>query len=529
MVRREQPTTQCQSETRCVSTSTGMLARNTLLNLAGQGIPLVVGVLCIPVTITALGVERFGLLSIALVVLGYFSVFDLGLTRATTKFVAEADAAGAAESISHLVWTSLAVQAMLGVVGGTLLALLTPLLVERVFRIGPDLALEARGALYALSASVPIVLVSGALRGALEALQRFDLVNAIRVPTSIGTYVLPLAGALLGVSLPAIVASIIAVRAMAAVAFALVNLRITPQLRRFLVSSRVIPRLLSFGGWVTVTSIISPILVYVDKLLIVSLLSLAAVSYYSAPYEGVTRLGIVATSLSMTLFPAFSAIGGIGDRDRLTSLFFRSVKYILVLLGPITVVIGLFSHEIVGLWLGEQFVEKSGPVLSILSVGVLANSVAQIPFALLQGIGRPDIPAKIHLAELLPYVGVVWLLARRFGIAGAAFAWAGRATVDAILLLGFVVRIRATKRSKPGRRSIVRAGAVLGSLLAMSCALGLLARGCTFGIQLGLMALLLLGYVLATWRYVLDSVDKNELGALVSRVCEACRQRKCDN
>ncbi|MCI0403070.1 MAG: flippase, partial [Acidobacteria bacterium] len=47
------------------------------------------GVLCIPPIIAGLGAERFGLLALAWAVLGYFNIFDLGLGRATTKFVAE--------------------------------------------------------------------------------------------------------------------------------------------------------------------------------------------------------------------------------------------------------------------------------------------------------------------------------------------------------------------------------------------------------------------------------------------------------
>jgi len=63
----------------------GLLARNTLLNLLGQAVPLLVGVLTIPFIVHGLGTERFGLLSLAWVILGYFTIFDLGLGRATTK------------------------------------------------------------------------------------------------------------------------------------------------------------------------------------------------------------------------------------------------------------------------------------------------------------------------------------------------------------------------------------------------------------------------------------------------------------
>ena len=68
--------------------------RNSLLNLMGQVVPLFVGVATVPLIVRGLGPERFGLLSIAWVVLSYSAVFDLGLGRASTKFVAEALARG---------------------------------------------------------------------------------------------------------------------------------------------------------------------------------------------------------------------------------------------------------------------------------------------------------------------------------------------------------------------------------------------------------------------------------------------------
>jgi len=103
----------------------GLLARNTLLNFIGQVVPLLVGVGTIPFIVRGLGTERFGLLSLAWVVLGYFAVFDLGLGRATTKFVAEALGRGEDEEIPSIVWTAVTVQSVLGIVGALVLVGIT--------------------------------------------------------------------------------------------------------------------------------------------------------------------------------------------------------------------------------------------------------------------------------------------------------------------------------------------------------------------------------------------------------------------
>jgi O-antigen/teichoic acid export membrane protein len=98
-----------------------VLARNTLLNVAGQVIPLLVGFATMPYVIRHLGPDRFGLLSLAWIVVGYFALFDLGIGPATTKFVAELLGKGDIEKLPALVWTALGTQSGMGLVAGLLL------------------------------------------------------------------------------------------------------------------------------------------------------------------------------------------------------------------------------------------------------------------------------------------------------------------------------------------------------------------------------------------------------------------------
>src|ERR1700693_1685271 len=89
-------------------TSGRLLARNTLLNLAGQTAPLMIAVVAIPLLVRNLGVDRFGLLTIGWALVGSFSLFDLGLGRAMTKLVAERTGRGEVSDVPALVWTTLA-------------------------------------------------------------------------------------------------------------------------------------------------------------------------------------------------------------------------------------------------------------------------------------------------------------------------------------------------------------------------------------------------------------------------------------
>jgi O-antigen/teichoic acid export membrane protein len=113
----------------------------------------------------------------------------------------------------------------------------------------------------------------------------------------------------------------------------------------------------------------------------------------------------------------------------------------------------LFSFDGLRLWLGADFAAHSFRVLQWIAIGVLVNCVAQVPFSAIQGIGRPDITAKLHLLELPLYVALLWVLLRRWGIEGAALAWTLRVTVDGLALT--VISLRLLPGGKAETRRLV--------------------------------------------------------------------------
>src|SRR6267154_3726251 len=116
-------------------TSGRLLARNTVWNLIGSGAPMLVAVFCIPILIRGLGKERFGVLTLAWALIGYASLFDLGLGRAITQLVAKKLGAGEDREIPSLAWTSLLLMLLLGAVGATVVGLLSPWLVHRALHV----------------------------------------------------------------------------------------------------------------------------------------------------------------------------------------------------------------------------------------------------------------------------------------------------------------------------------------------------------------------------------------------------------
>jgi O-antigen/teichoic acid export membrane protein len=110
----------------------------------------------------------------------------------------------------------------------------------------------------------------------------------------------------------------------------------------------------------------------------------------------------------------------------------------------------ILAQRGLALWLGADFAQHSFRVLQWLALGVLINSLAQIPFALVQGAGRPDLTAKLHLIELPCYLLALWWLISSYGVEGAAIAWTARVVLDALMLFGLARRFFLSGSSRLG-------------------------------------------------------------------------------
>jgi O-antigen/teichoic acid export membrane protein len=469
------------------------IAHKILWNGCGIVLPLAVGAFVMPATVRLLGTERFGVLSIVWLFVGYFSVFDLGLGRALTKLAADRLAEGREHEVGAPTSAALRVAFLLGSLLGAGIALAAPLIADHVLHIDAALRDEALAALYWLATSLPFVLVSSLLLGTLEGYQRFAVVSINRTLLGTAMYLAPFAIALASPDLFWVTGASVVLRIANAFALYAQCRRLIPQLRPSAMTGSLaqLRPLLHFGGWLTVSSLVSPFMVYFDRFFIAAALGATAVTYYTVPYEVLTRLWIIPTAVQGVMFPVFAGLQRQSDSSQLVHLFRRSTDVLLVGLGPPVVAIVLFAGEGLGLWMGEAFAERATVLTQILAVGVLANALARNPFGVLQSAGLSRWTALLHLAEIPFYAAALLAMSRAWGLPGIALAWTLRAALDAIVLYLLV------RRAQPALRPLVLRDLSLLAAALIGCAL--------LGIVHAPAArvLLLVGVTLPAARYVL--------------------------
>lgn len=429
-----------------------------------MAIPMLVGVAVVPGLIARLGPERFGALVLAWSLIGYFGLLDLGLGKGLTQYLArrqveETPAAGQAA----IAYAARRIMLLIGLGWAVLLAAISPWIAS-LLRIPAPMHAEAQQAWLILALNLPLLMWSTCCIAALESRSRFAVISGIRLPQGVATFLLPWAMAYHTDDLRAIIAGLLVVRLVTAVLLAWCarrEFRAGP-----LTPAGHLRQLLAFGGWLTVSNLVGPLLSYFDRFAIAALLSITAVTQYTVPFDALTRLPSVAAAMMGVLFPLLTQAQALRQQAShvIAELLHSATQLLLAFWLPCMVLLAALGPWILHAWV-PALAEASTPAWHCLAVGVAVNGFAHLPFSLLQSAGRTDQIARIHLCELPLYgLGLWWGLVH-WGIVGAAIAWSSRVVVDCVLLT--VCAYRQLPEARRPLLRILRWATGLGTLLTL--------------------------------------------------------------
>lgn len=414
------------------------LPRHTAYNLAGGLLPLALSLITIPLYIGLIGEARYGVLAIAWLLLGYFGLFDLGLGAATAQRIASLRD-GSAQERSQVFWTALAMNCGLGVLGGLLILPAAWLyFASSSASIEPALRPEIARAVPWLALALPLATVSGVLTGALQGRSKFFELNAVSVAGAVLTQLVPLLVARThGPQLAWLLGAVVASRLVVLVLLFWRCSRHVFAGGELSVSMSQANGLLRFGGWVTVTSLVGPLMVVLDRFAIGALLGPRAVTHYTVPFQLAERTTLLPGALATALFPRMASLDGPEGRQ----LAGAANRSLAVVMTPLIAVGILLFHPFLAWWLDPVFAREAGVPGQILLLGFWCNAMAYVPYALLQSAGRPDVVAKCHVVEVLPYLALLYLGLHFFGTAGAALVFSLRTLADCLLLMHFAGKL----------------------------------------------------------------------------------------
>lgn len=391
----------------------------------GLVIPSLISIPVMGTMARLLGIEKFGLFTLAFAVLGYAGIFDAGLTRAVIRSVAMHR--GNITKIRELVGTASYAVLFLGVLAAVLLWLNAAGL-AMLLKVSAQNFDDAVISFKWLSLTIPPFLLSMIWFSYLEGNERFAELNIIKTITSSLIAISPLVAVLIEKSLEAAIIGFLVGRIIAMlVAYIFCSKNMPDGVWAY--DKGALKELFQFGSWITVSNIVSPLMGYFDRFILSNLMGANHVAFYTAPAEGVARLSIVPGAVTRSLFPMLSKQAD--DSKAQAKLAFWGL---LGICSAIALPVFVFAGFIMTTWMGSEYGGDATLVLRILVVGFVFNAIAQIPFSKIQARGYSKATAFVHLVELIPYLVLLFFCVKSFSLAGAAIAWTVRVTVDFLLL-----------------------------------------------------------------------------------------------
>lgn len=406
------------------------VARNTGYNLASQLIPILFSVASVPLYLHIVGLERYGVLALCWSFLGFLGFLNLGMGPAIAQKIASTRDAHPVEH-ARLFWTALWLNVATGIAGAFVIIVLANQYFGMTAEISGSLKEELRGALPWLSSILPVAMVGGVFGGTLIGQDRFLILNVINTLTSVLMTTLPLAAAyFFEPRLDYVIAASLLAKMLGLLLSFGACLRRMPVRRPRKPERELAGQLLTFGSWVTVTSLVAPFVVSIDQFAIGALLGPAAVALYVIPFNLVWRLSMLPASLAGALSPRFAAATPAGA-DMLQSEGTASLASIFM---PICIVgiagLGPFLH----LWLGPVTGKSSLAVAYLFVAAAYANGIARVPHALIEARGRPDLVTKLVVAYVLPYALALYFFLQWYGLLGAAIVCLIKSICDPLAL-----------------------------------------------------------------------------------------------
>ena len=423
----------------------------TLPQALAIALPAAAALLCVPDLVRHLGVSGFGVVAIALALLGYANVFELGLSRAVTFSISRRLARGDTQSSARLGTHALLLTAVFGAVGSLLTFLIAiPLLGS------PSIVTAASATVVPplIAASVPTVTVFSGCRGILEAHNAFPLSNSMRALVGVATYVAPWwVVSTWSLGLTGAIAALTLVRLTGA-AVMLVGTTLCVGSLHIDVSKLKadFAELFSYGKWITLSNIVGPVMINMDRLIVGWILGVSAAGRYSAPQDLLSRASVFGSAFTGVVFPQLARLKERG-LHRVADRVVLRISYLITYPAIAAFLILIVAiPTLLPLWIPILNDRDVIVTAQILAAGALWNTQAQVPAMVLHGSGRADLNAKLHLAEVVPFALIAVLCCGLFGIRGAAIAWAGRTGLDclALILLTANVQVRRSTRVQMG-------------------------------------------------------------------------------
>ncbi len=388
------------------------------------GVNVVVGIFLSPFIMHRLGDTAFGIWVLIFSITGYYGIFDLGIRSSIVRYVSKYTATNEIENLAKHVNTSLATYTGIGALSMTVTVVLS-FYIDHLFKVPPQMYGQARLLLLLVGASVSLGFPLGVSGGILEGLQRYYLLNWTGVAMSLVragliVFFLSRGYGLITIALITLILPIITAAARAIIAYHMLPL---PYGLKY-VDREAFRHMANFGGATMLVIVAARLRFQTDEMVIGSMLSAAAITYFSIAARIMDYSFQVVVTLAQVFIPMSSQSEAVGNLDKVRKIYIAGNRACALTTFPIIATVLILGKAIIEVWVGKKYVPLSYPVLVTLAIPMTFLMMQAASSRILMGMGRHRKLATVALIEGVGNLILSIALVRPLGIVGDALGTA---------------------------------------------------------------------------------------------------------
>ncbi len=404
-----------------------LVRKNIIANLIGSGWVALISIAFIPLYIHFMGVESYGLIGFYLTLQALFAVLDMGLTATISRELARLSALqGKAQEMRSLVRTLEIVYWCVAIVVMVVVTLLAPWIATQWLNASALSEETVHISIILMGMMIGLRMPYGFYSGGLLGLQQQVLLNVIKVVAETlrsGGVVL-----ILWWVSPEITAFFLWQLIISALGAAMMAMALWSSLpasaAKTVYQGAIIRRLWRFAAGMSVISLLSAILIQMDKVILSKMLSLEAFAYYAFASTVAVCLAVIIGPLFSAVYPRFTQLLANNEESVLKGLYHKSCQLMTVLVMPLALVISCFSSELLRLWTQDEVLAgHAAPILSVLIIGTALNGMMTLPFALQLAHGWTRLAIGMNIVAIIVLLPALILAVASYGASGAAVIW----------------------------------------------------------------------------------------------------------
>lgn len=412
------------------------IIKNITSSWFALGTNILVGLFLSPFILHRLGDSAFGVWVLTFSITGYYGLFDLGIRSSIVRYVSKHLATGSKEDLAKLINTALFGYGCVGVVSLVVTGVMSTY-VNTLFKIPPEFRSSAHLLIWMVGTSMALGFPLGVVGGFLEGLQRFEVLNISNVVQTLLRALLIVLFLQHGRGLLTITFITVALPLIASVVRVFIALHLCPVLFGWKYINRSTFRTIVHYSSTTFMIMVAGRLKFkTDEIVIGSMISAAAITYFNIGARIVDYAGGVVNSLAGNFLPVVSQSEATGNTGRLRKLFVAGNRLCAFTIFPITASLLILGKSVIEVWVGKKYIVTSYPVLVIMIIPSTIMFAQAVSGRVLFGMSKHRTWAWVTLIEGVCNLTLSIILVHLgYGIIGDAWGTAIPLTCSFVLFM----------------------------------------------------------------------------------------------